>query len=484
MEGSGTDLLFLRNAVEKRKEILVRANDRIHDFAELSYQETKSMEVLTELLREEGFAVETALADIPTCFTGTWGSGKPVMGILGEFDALDKLSQKGGVCVRSPLTEGAPGHGCGHCTLGVGSLAAAFALKDYLSEKKLPGTVIYFGCPAEEGAGAKQFMARAGMFDDVDFVYTWHPDTVNAVQNSSTTAIMGANFEFFGNPAHAGANPWLGRSALDAAELMSVGCNYLREHIEDGQRIHYAYADAGGTAPNVVPDHAKVKYEVRAAGVHAMKRLFDRVVMVAKGAAMMTETRMEHEITMAFSDMRNNAVLARIASECLKEAGPPLWEESDYALAKAYLDSYDERTREEIKSALKKRFGEDALEGILEKPLHSQVLAYDPDPDHMIREGGSTDVGDVTYTVPACELRIASACMGNVGHTWQMAGQAGSVLAHKALQKAGEVIALCCIRTMQDPEAIEKAKQETLRRNHGKYICPLPDSAKPPVGIY
>ena len=477
-----TDSEFLRRAVEKRKEKLILANDRIHDLAELSYQETGSAAVLTEMLREEGFTVESGLADMPTCFTGTWGSGKPVMGILGEFDALDKLSQKGGVFVRDPLKEGAPGHGCGHCTLGTGSLAAAFALKDYLIRCGLPGTVIYFGCPAEEGAGSKQFMARAGMFDGVDFVYTWHPDTVNAVPNSCTTAIMGANFEFFGTPAHAGASPWMGRSALDAAELMSVGCNYLREHMEDGQRVHYAYADAGGTAPNVVPDHAKVKYEVRAAGVQALKKLFERVVRVAEGAAMMTETRMEYEITMAFSDMRNNSVLAGIASGCLEEAGAPQWEESDYALAKAYLDSYDERTREEILSGLGKTFGRDALPGILEKPLHSQIIPYDP--DHMVREGGSTDVGDVTYTVPTCELRVASACMGNIGHTWQMSGQAGSILAHKALLKAGEAIALCCVRTMLDPEAMEKAKKETLRRNHGKYVCPLPDSVKPPVGIY
>ena len=442
------------------------------------------MAVLTGFLREEGFTVRTGLADMPTCFTGTWGSGKPVMGILGEFDALDKLSQEGGACVRRPLIEGAPGHGCGHCTLGVGSLAAAIALKDYLSEKQLPGTVIYFGCPAEEGAGAKQFMARAGLFDNVDFAYTWHPDTVNAVRNACTTAIMGANFEFFGNPAHAGANPWMGRSALDAAELMSVGCNYLREHMEDGQRVHYAYSDAGGTAPNVVPDHAKVKYEVRAAGVHAMQQLFERVVKVAKGAAMMTETTMEYEITMAFSDMRNNSVLAEIASECLTQAGAPLWEEDDYALAKGYLDSYDERTRAAILSELKHKYGEDELPKILEHPLHSGVFPYDPDPDHMIREGGSTDVGDVTYTVPTCELRIASACMGNVGHTWQMAGQAGSVIAHKALLKAGEAIALCCVRTMQCPKAVERAWKETLRRNNGKYICPLPDSAMPPVGTY
>ena len=476
------ELAFIRECIKKRQDKLTAANDAIHDFAELSYEEVKSMQVLTDLLKEEGFTVETGLVDMPTCFTGRWGSGKPVMGILGEFDALDQLSQESGNPVRKPLKEGAPGHGCGHCSLGVGALAAAVAVKEYLQEEGLPGTVIYYGCPAEEGAGAKQFMARDGMFDGVDFVYTWHPDTVNAVRNSSSNAIMGANFSFYGRAAHAGANPWLGRSALDAAELMSVGCNYLREHIEDGERVHYAYANAGGGAPNVVPDHAKVKYEVRAPKVKQMKQLFERVVKVAEGAAHMTETRMEYEITMAFSDMENNSVLAKIASECLQEVGAPAWDEEDYALAKAFLESYDETSAQAIRENLRNEFGAEHLDEILEKPLHSGVCPYDP--KHHTQEGGSTDVGDVTYTVPTCELRIASACMGNVGHTWQMAGQSGSRLAHKGLLTAGEAIALSCIRTMQRPEELEKAKKETLLRNGGKYSCPLPDTVKPPVGRY
>ena len=477
-----TDLLFIRNAIEKRAAQLTAANDAIHDYAELSYEEYRSMKVLTDLLSQEGFAVSTGLAGMPTCFTGKWGSGKPVMGILGEFDALDKLSQEGGNPCRKPLVEGAPGHGCGHCTLGVGALAAAAALKDYLEANQLEGTVVYFGCPAEEGAGAKQFMARDGMFDEVDFIYTWHPDTENAVRNSAGTAIMGANFEFFGRTAHAGANPWVGRSALDAAELMSVGCNYLREHIEDGERIHYAYADAGGLAPNVVPDHVKVKYEVRAPRVRQMKQLFDRVVKVAQGAAMMTETQMTYEITMAFSDMRNNPVLAEIAGSCLQEVGAPEWDEEDYTLAKAFLDSYDGDTRRTILEKLEEEYGEDRLEEILEKPLHNEVLLFDP--RHLVQEGGSTDVGDVTYVVPTCELRVASACMGNIGHTWQMAGQSGSRLAHKALKTAGAALALSCIRTMQRPDLIEKARRETLRRSEGQYRCPLPDSVAPPVGRY
>ena len=475
-----SDLAFIREQVESRREKWIQANDAIYGFAELSYEEFQSMGVLVGLLEEEGFTVRTGLAGMPTCFVGSWGQGGVAIGLLGEFDALDKLSQEGGSPVRKPLKEGAPGHGCGHCALGVGSLAAAVAVKEYLQANHLPGRVIYYGCPAEEGAGAKQFMARAGLFDGLDYCYTWHPDTENAVRNSSCNAIMGANFSFFGKTAHAGGCPWLGRSALDAAELMSVGCNYLREHIEDGQRIHYAYADAGGTAPNVVPDYARVKYEVRSATVKQMKALFGRVVKVAQGAALMTETRMEFEVTMAFSDSCNNSVLAKVASACLEEVGAPAWEEADYALAKAFLDSYDSDNLSAIRAELEEKYGSEAA-ALWERPLHSGVIPYGSEPAHV--EGGSTDVGDVTYTVPTCELRVATCALGTIGHTWQMAGQAGSVLGHKGLLTAAVAMALSCVRSM-DPELIARAKEETLRRNGGRYVCPLPDDVVPPVGRY
>ena len=479
-----TDLEQISKYIDARRDRILAANDAIHDLAELSYEETRSAKVLTDILREEGFRVEEGLAGMPTCFTGTWGEGSPVMGILGEFDALDKLSQESGCTVHKPLKEGAPGHGCGHCCLGTGALAAAIAVKEYLRENDLPGTIIYYGCPAEEGAGAKQFMARAGLFDGVDFVYTWHPSTVNEVSGSSSNAIMGANFAFFGRTSHAGGSPWLGRSALDAAELMSVGCNYLREHILDGERIHYAYADAGGGAPNVVPDYARVKYEVRSPRVADLTKLFDRVVKVAQGAAMMTETRMEYEVTMAFSDSLNNTVLAEIASDCLEEVGAPDWDEKDFSLAKAYLNSYDSDTLEGIKNGLRRRFvlQEQDLALVLERPLHTGVFPYAGITGEV--EGGSTDVGDVTYTVPTCEIHVAAACLGNIGHTWQMAGQAGSSIGHKGLLTAARAIALSCIRTMQQPEKIALAKEETLARNGGRYVCPLPDSVQPPVGRY
>ena len=477
-------LTFLNNNIAEISEELVRANDEIYGYAELSYEEVQSMYALTEILEREGFQAEIGLAEMPTCFTGTAviGTGKPVIGILGEFDALDKLSQEAGNPVKAPIVEGAPGHGCGHCCLGTGALGAAILLKKYLEAVGLNGTVIYYGCPAEEGAGSKQFMARAGLFDCCDFVYTWHPSNFNDVSNSSSTAIMGANFIFDGKTAHAGGSPWLGRSALDAAELMSVGCNYLREHIRDGERVHYAYSDAGGTAPNVVPDHAVVKYEVRSQTVKGMLALFDRVVKVAQGAAMMTETEMHYELTMAFSDSRNNSVLAEIASAALQEVGAPAWDEEDFKLAKAFIDSFDEVTRDSIRESLGQKFGAEKLDEIMENPLHTEVIPYDK--EHLEFKGGSSDVGDVTYTVPTCELHVATAAMGTVGHTWQMAGQAGSSLGHKGLLTAAKAIALAAIRTMEQPEKIALAKKETLARNGGHYTCPLPDSVKPPVGRY
>lgn len=476
------DLEFLKKVIKEKEEMILDANDRIHGFAELPYEEYQSSALLCSILKKEGFEVEEGVAQMPTSFIGMFGSGRPVMGILGEFDALDILSQEAGCPVKKPVKEGAPGHGCGHCCLGTGALAAAIAVKEYLKEFEIPGTVIYYGCAAEEGAGSKQFMARAGLFDNTDFVYTWHPASKNTVSADSNNAIMGANFEFHGITAHAGGCPHLGRSALDAAELMGVGTNYLREHMIDEARVHYAYVDAGGEAPNVVQDHTLLKYEVRSPKVYQVKELFERVVNIAKGAALMTGTAMNYEITMAFSDYAPNHTLAKLAGSCLQEVGAPQWEEEDYVLAKEYLNSYDEGTLKNIKEELALAYGEERLEEIMEKPLDSEVHPFDP--AHAHANKGSTDVGDVGYAVPTVNINVATACLGNVGHTWQMTGQAGSRIAHKGLLTAAQAIALSCIRTMGRPELIEQAKAETLRKNGGKYECPLPDSVNPPVGKY
>ncbi len=478
------DLEFLERVIGQKSQMILDANDKIWEYAELAYHETRSADLLCRILKDEGFSVTTGDAGIPTCFTGSfsYGTGKPVMGILGEYDALSSLSQKAASPRKEPVTAGAPGHGCGHSALGTGSLAAVLAVKEYLVENKKDGTIIYFGCPAEEGAGAKQFMARAGMFDNVDFVYTWHPATINAVECSHSNAIMGANFEFKGVSSHAGGSPHLGRSALDAAELMNVGCNYLREHMIPEARIHYAYIDAGGTAPNVVQDHAVIRYEVRSPWVSQVKDLFERVKNVARCASIRTDTTVDCELAMAFTEYIPNNALAAVADECMKEVGAPKWDEADYAMAREFLHTYPPITMENIKSQIIEVFGEDRLEEILERPLDSETHPFNPDKIKLT--AGSTDVGDVGYAAPTLNINIATACIGNVGHSWQMVAQTCSPLAHKGLLTAAKVMALACVRTMDRPDVIEAAKKEVTKRNGGHYTCPLPDSVMPPLDTY
>lgn len=479
-----TDREFISKVIEDRAPQMIKANDSIWSYAELAFREFQSATLLCELLKKEGFAIEENLAGIPTCFTGIYscGTGKPVMGILGEFDALSNLSQEAGIPVKKEINPGGGGHGCGHSALGVGSLAAAIAVKEYLQVNKKDGTIIYFGCPAEEGAGSKQFMARAGLFDEVDFVYTWHPSDVNRVENVHSNAIMGANFRFTGLSAHAGACPYLGRSALDTVELMSVGCNYLREHVIPEARIHYAYIDAGGTAPNVVQDHAIVRYEVRAPFVKQVKELFERVKEVGRGAAIMAGTQMECDLSMAFTEYLPNQALASIADTCMAEIGAPKWSKEDYELAAQFMATYNEQTQEVIKEDIAELYGAGRLEEILANPLDSEVHRYNPDKIRL--QAGSTDVGDVGYAVPTLNINVACYGVGTVGHSWQMTAQTCSPLAHKGLLTAAKIMALSCIRTMGQPELVAAAKQEVKKRNGGKYVCPLPDSVQPPLDTY
>ena len=474
----------VKDLVASQADAAVALAKEIWNYAELSYEEVRSAAALMEALKKEGFAIEEGIAGIPTAFTATFqsGSGKPVVGFLAEYDALAGLSQKAGCPVQEAVEPGGAGHGCGHNLLGAGCYAAAVALKDYLVKENKDGTVIFFGCPAEEGAGAKQFIARAGYFDNVDFAYTWHPETINEVGSKGSVAIMGANFTFNGVAAHAGAEPHLGRSALDAVELMNVGCNYLREHMIDAARIHYAYSDAGGSAPNVVQSCAVIKYEVRAPKVSQVQELFTRVVDVAKGAALMTGTKMQYEITMAFSDYTANRTLGAVVDQCFRELGAPDWTEEDYALAAGFLRTYPRSTMAGIREKLGTYFAPEELDKALEKPLDSMVHPFNPKETGY--NSGSTDVGDVGYATPTVMFHVATACLGNVGHSWQNTAFACSDIGMKGMLLAAEVMTLSAIRTMAQPELIRKAKVELIRKNGGKYRCPLPDYVTPPIGRY
>ncbi len=478
------DKKFVEKSTETLSEKMIKASKKIWRLAELPYEEFESAKILEGLLKEEGFSIKNGVANIPTAFVATFsnGVGGRTIGFLGEYDALDALSQKEGIVSEEPINQGDPGHGCGHNLLGVGALAAAITVKEYLVENQIQGKVEYYGCPGEEGAGSKQFMGRAGVFNDADFILTWHPGSDNTVDYNACNAILGANFYFKGISAHAGGSPHLGRSALDAAELMSVGVNYLREHTIDKARIHYAYSDVGGTAPNVVQDRATVKYEVRSPKVSQTKELFERVVKVAKGAAMMTETTVTYELTMGFSDYMPNMTLAPIVQEAFEEIGAPAFTEEEYGLAKEYLNSFNGTTLQSVKESLCEEYGELEAEKMMEKPLSNVVKKYDP--FKVIISGGSTDVGDVSYIAPTIQIRVATNCIGNVGHTWQTVGQACSTYGEKGMMTAAKVLALSAIRISGDELLIEKAKREVKKRNGGKYICPLPDEVMPPIGKY
>ena len=479
-----TQLEQIKKFVAEKAETTIRLAKDIWSYAELSYEETKSAAALINALKAEGFEIKENIADIPTAFTATFvsGTGKPKIGLLAEYDALSGLSQKAGCPVQEPVVPGGDGHGCGHNLIGAGSFAAAVALKDYFVANNVDGTVVFFGCPAEEGAGSKQFIARAGAFDDIDFAYTWHPSTVNEVGSRGSVAIMGANFTFDGVASHAGGAPHMGRSALDAIELMNVGCNYLREHMIDQARIHYAYSDCGGTAPNVVQSHAVIKYEVRSPKVSQVQALFARVVDVAKGAALMTGTKMQYEVTMAFSDYYANRTLGAVADEVMKEVGAPEWTEEDYALASEFLRTYNHNNMVGIKDGLAAYFEEDEIDRELARPLDKVIHPFNP--KETAYNSGSTDVGDVGYATPTVNIHVATACLGNVGHSWQNTAFACSDIGMKGMLRAAEMMALASLRTMEQPEVIEKAKAELLKKNGGKYTCPLPDYVVPPIGKY
>ncbi len=320
--------------VDARKDPFEALSDRIWGMPELQYAEHRSVAEHTKELERENFRVTKNLADIPTAVMGEAGEGGPVIAFLGEYDALPGLSQEAGVAEPRPLPGDGSGHGCGHNLLGSAALLAAAATKDWLARNKLPGRVRYYGCPAEEGGAAKAFMVRAGAFADVDIAITWHPSAFCEVADAVSLANTRIDFSFKGRASHAAAAPHLGRSALDAVELMNVGVNYMREHMPSDARIHYALLDAGGIAPNVVQATAKVRYLIRARELPELMRLIARVKKVAEGAALMTETTVAMKTISAVSNLLGNLPLEQAMQDCWERLGPPPFDDMDRAFAR------------------------------------------------------------------------------------------------------------------------------------------------------
>ena len=465
------ELDFIETEAEELKAFMFEIHRKIWEYAEISDGEFESSELLCQVLEEEGFSVRKNVCGRTTAFIAEFGDGHPAVGFLGEYDALPGLSQEAGYPFKRPVEGAACGHGCGHSALGVASLIAAFTAKRYLEKTGGQGKVIYYGCCAEEGEGVKPLMARDGGFDDTDCVFAWHPASVNGVTNTEMIAVKTVHVTFNGTTSHAGAAPHLGRSALDACELMNVGVNYLREHVIQEARLQYAYLDTGGTAPNVVQDHAKLIYGVRAPRIYQAEEILKRVIQCAEGAALMTGTRVGIEPRMGYSDVFQNFVAARILSDAAQEIGAPGWTEEDYQLAKAFTGQYNSVQKSEMESLIGRRYGTERLKEVEERPLDTKMDAFDEKQHFMIY--GCSDVGDVGYVTPTASLSVATGALGTPGHSWFMTGMTGSSIGEKGLLCAGKIMGLAAVKVFKDPGLLKGAQEERTGRTGGIYKCPM-----------
>jgi aminobenzoyl-glutamate utilization protein B len=448
----------------------VELSDRVWGMPEIAYTEYRSVAEHTKTLKAEGFRVSENVADIPTAVMGEAGEGGPVIAILGEYDALPGLSQVAGLDYPKELEAGGHGHGCGHNMLGSAALLAATAIKDWLAEKGMKGRVRYYGCPAEEGGAAKAFMARAGAFKDVDIAICWHPAAFNKVGDALSLANTRIDFTFTGRASHAAAAPHLGRSALDAVELMSVGVNYMREHMPSDAKIHYAYLDAGGVAPNVVQGRAKVRYAVRALTLPVMRQLIERVRKCAQGAALMTECTVETKVISAVSNMLDNGPLRDNMQKHFDRLGAPPFDAADKAYAKKIQATL---TVEDIESSYLRA----GMPNDREMPLCDLVVPAGVKGQPMI---GSTDLGDVSWVVPTVEARVATHAVGTPGHSWQITAQGKSPAAHKGMVHAAKVMASVAADCLTDPKLVERATADFKARTaKTPYDCPLPPDCQP-----
>lgn len=468
--------------LDQLKNNLIKLNDDIWSFAETRFEEHQSANAIKSLLASEGFTIEHGVANIDTAFVATYGMGSPVIGVLAEYDALSGVSQKGGSPVREPLTDGGNGHGCGHNIFGASSVGAAIITKRYLEEHGLQGTVKLMGCPGEEGGSGKTFMAREGVFDDLDAALAWHPATINGVMSASFLANYQIYFKFKGITSHAAASPHLGRSALDAVELMNVGVNYLREHIVPEARVHYAVTETGGRSPNVVQGKAEVLYLIRAPKIGQVEEIYQRICKIARGAALMTETEVEIVFDKACSNVIPNRTLEGIIQKNFEKAGAPGFDEEDQQLAREMQGTLSEIERKGdvfLGQFTSNKKMKTITKDIMEKALHDDVFPYMPSP--MVLPG-SSDVGDVSWITPTAQLATACFALGTPAHSWQMVSQGNTAIAHKGMLKASEVLAMTAIDLYNDPAAVEEAKSELKEELDGNgYQCPIPVHVMPSV---
>ncbi len=444
--------------LENSSDQYAKMAQQIWEYAELGYQEYKSSDLLKNHLKSEGFNIEEGVAEIPTAFIASYGSGQPVIGMLAEFDALPGISQAA-TPERKEITEGGNGHACGHHLFGTASTAAAIAVKNWMKSSGQKGTLRLYGTPAEEGGGGKVYMVRAGLFNDVDVVLHWHPGSSNGADAASSLANKSAKFRFYGTAAHAAAAPQFGRSALDGVEAMNHMVNLMREHVPADSRIHYVIT-SGGEAPNVVPEFAEVFYYCRHPEMDQVAENFNWIVKAAEGAALGTSTRMEYEIIHGLYNVMPNEAISKIMHNNLSRFGGFEYTEEEALFA------------EKIKTSLP------------EKKQTDLSMTNSISPFTVIEKGrgGSTDVGDISWVVPTAGLRTATWVPGTSAHTWQAVAAGGMSIGHKGMMLAAKTLSATAIELFNSPEVIEAGKLELERRVGKNFVYkPLLGDRKPPL---
>ncbi|MBN1937157.1 MAG: amidohydrolase [Anaerolineae bacterium] len=463
--------------LEENQAPFVEMADALWAEPEVAWQEFKSSKRQADFMEGQGFRVTWDIDGINTAFVAEWGRGRPIIGFVGEYDALAGLSQKNQPS-QEPIVKGAPGHGCGHNLLGTGCLAAAVAIKEWLDACGHTGTVRYYGCPAEEQISGKTFMARAGAFDDLDAALNYHPGKLNMPGKGSAVGVNDIVFKFHGTAAHAGGSPHKGRSALDAVELMNVGVNYLREHVSEKVRIHYTITH-GGDVPNIVPPEAQVWYFVRAHKRDELDQVVNRVRKIAQGATLMTETTVEEIFRGGCSSVLNNHYLADLHYEAMALIGPISFTEDELAYARQINDAFPDNKPEDVFHDLQIpdewQTRIDALKG---QPLIGENF---PALDQAQIETGSTDVGDVSQITPLSMLNTTCFATAAPGHNWSVVATSGMSIGHKGMIHAAKIMAVVAYDLYSDPAHLQKAREEFVKATQDNpYVSPLPEQTRPP----
>ena len=469
----------IHQLIENNKQAYTDISDAIWNFAESRFQEVESSKVQQEYLKSRGFSVKADLSGEATAFIAEWGNGKPIIAYVGEFDALSALQQEADKTERSPIPEKVNGHGCGHHLLGTGSLAAADTLKTYMEEHGLIGTVRYYGCPAEENAGGKAYLVRDGYFNDCDVAMSWHPHTTNKVTGADRfLANFRVFFTFHGISSHAAGAPELGRSALDAVEIMDIGVNFMREHMIEGARIHGAITNTGGIAPNVIPAEAQVLYAIRAPKITHVKSLFDRMCDIAKGAALMTGTTVTIRQVSAYSNVVHNETMGKIMNEHLQAFVPMGYTEEELVYAAKFKEVITDLDKDGLKNMIAQLGDKEQRDEMHKMAMLDFVL----DRRSMIGGGGSTDVGDVSWVTPVGQANVNCFAAGTALHSWQAVAQGKSSIAHKGMLTAAKVLACTGVELLLKPELLAQVRQDWIDELGGEvYPNPLPKDLKPEI---